>query len=65
VDKAGNSGGASATYQVVYPFSEFLTDDNLPTVNTVKAIPVKLSLGGDFGLDILAAGSPRSQGIAR
>ena len=28
------------------------------------AVPVKLSLGGDFGLDILAAGSPASQGIA-
>ena len=37
--------------------------DNLPVVNTVKAgsaVPVKFSLGGDQGLDILASGYPRS-----
>lgn len=35
----------------------------LPTVNTLKAgaaVPVKFSLGGNFGLNVLAGGSPRS-----
>lgn len=38
--------------------------DDAPTVNTVKAgasVPVMFSLGGDFGLDIFAPGSPASQ----
>ena len=41
--------------------------DNAPIVNSMKAgaaVPVKFSLGGDQGLDILAAGSPSSQRIA-
>ena len=36
--------------------------DNLPTLNIAKAgstIPVKFSLGGDYGLSILAVGSPK------
>ena len=40
--------------------------NNLPTVNRAnagKAIPVKFSLGGDQGLDILAAGSPSSRKV--
>jgi hypothetical protein len=41
--------------------------NNLPTLNMVnagRAIPVKFSLGGDRGLDVFAAGYPRSQEIA-
>jgi hypothetical protein len=45
----------------------FLSPVNpLPTVNTVKAgasIPVKFSLGGNFGLNIFAPGYPISQQI--
>jgi hypothetical protein len=56
------------TYVFVYPFSGFFSPvDNLPVVNTMKAgaaVPIKFSLGGDRGLDILAAGSPTSQQIA-
>ena len=69
-DNAGNSASASASanYQVVYAFSSFLSPvDNLPTLNQVKAgqaIPVKFSLSGNQGLNILASGSPSSQGIA-
>jgi probable HAF family extracellular repeat protein len=40
--------------------------DNLPTLNKTKAgsaIPVKFSLGGDKGLDIFAAGYPKSRQI--
>ncbi len=40
--------------------------DNSPTVNRVNAgrsIPIKFSLGGNRGLNILAAGYPASQQI--
>ena len=51
-----------------YAFSGFFQPvDNLPTLNSVKAgqaIPVKFSLGGDQGLNIFAAGYPKSQTIA-
>jgi hypothetical protein len=47
-----------------WPWRGFLAPvDNLPVVNAVKAgqaIPMKLSVGGDRGPDILAAGSPVS-----
>ncbi len=53
---------------VTYDFTGFFSPvDNLPTVNTVssgRAIPVKFSLGGDRGLDILEAGSPASVRVA-
>jgi hypothetical protein len=67
-DNAGNTASASITYQVIYSWSGFFQPiDNLPTVNSVKAgqaIPVKFSLGGNYGLNILASGSPASQPIA-
>ena len=51
-----------------FPFSGFFQPvDNLPVENQVKAgqgIPVKFSLGGNYGLGILAAGSPSSQQVA-
>jgi hypothetical protein len=51
-----------------YKFTGFFQPvDNLPTVNTVKAgsaVPVKFSLGGNQGLNILAAGYPLSSQIA-
>ncbi len=53
---------------IAYEFSGFLSPvDNAPAVNSMKAgaaIPVRFSLGGDFGLDVLAAGSPTSQSIS-
>jgi hypothetical protein len=39
----------------------------VPTVNSVKAgsaIPVKFSLGGNYGLNIFAAGYPKVQTVA-
>jgi hypothetical protein len=61
VDVAKQVGG-------LYDFSGFFAPvDNPPTLNTVKAasaIPVKFSLHGDQGLNILAAGSPTSQQVA-
>ena len=56
-DKAGNTGSASVTYNVNYNWSGFRQPvDNLPTLNTVKAgqsIPMKFSLSGNQGLNIL------------
>jgi len=47
-----------------YTFTGFFAPvDNAPTLNMVSAgrsIPVKFSLGGDFGLDIFAEGFPGS-----
>jgi hypothetical protein len=51
-----------------YKFTGFFQPvDNLPTLNTVnagRAVPVKFSLGGNQGLNILAAGYPLSTQIA-
>ena len=59
--------GAFELVQFHYTFSGFFQPvDNPPTFNRVKAgggIPVKFSLGGNQGLDIFAAGYPRSERI--
>jgi hypothetical protein len=51
-----------------FPFNGFYQPvDNAPTVNRVQAgqaVPVKFSLGGNQGLDIFAAGYPRSHAVA-
>jgi hypothetical protein len=63
----GNPSGIALDLHT-YSFSGFYAPvDNMPIVNSVKAgaaVPVKFSLGGDQGLNILAAGYPRSQVIA-
>jgi hypothetical protein len=50
-----------------FTFTGFFSPvDNPPTVNVVKAggaVPIKFSLGGDQGLDILAEGYPASHEI--
>jgi hypothetical protein len=56
---------ATACYAApTFAFSGFFAPvSNLPVANVVKAgsaIPVKFSLGGDFGLDVVAAGFPVS-----
>jgi len=52
----------------IFGFSGFLQPvDNLPVLNLVtsgRAVPVKFSLGGNQGLNIFAAGYPRSEQIA-
>ena len=63
--------GATFTIPAVeppaYAFGGFLQPvDPLPALNSMKAgaaVPVKFSLGGDRGLDIFAAGYPRSRVI--
>ena len=51
-----------------YDFTGFFQPvDNLPVFNTVKAgqaVPVKFSLNGDQGLNIFAAGYPKSEVLA-
>lgn len=69
VDVADNAGTAvEVTYQVHYDFTGFFNPvDNVPMINSVKAgqgIPMKFSLAGNFGLDILAAASPSSASIS-
>lgn len=50
-----------------YEFTGFHAPvDNAPMLNVMKAgaaVPVKFSLGGDKGLDIMAAGSPASRQV--
>ena len=57
------SVSAAGVIKVHWPFTGFFSPvDNLPTLNIAKAgstIPVKFSLGGDYGLSILAVGSPK------
>ncbi len=54
--------------EVGFNFSGFFQPvANLPTVNQVnggQSIPVKFSIGGNLGLNILAAGSPTSQPVS-
>ena len=64
-DNVNNSSVAvTCGYSVVYDWSGFFQPvDNLPMLNTVKAgsaVPVKFSLNGNRGLDIMAAGYPTS-----
>jgi hypothetical protein len=67
-DEAGNGGSASVTYSVVYDWTGFFRPiDNGGVLNSVKAgsaVPVKFSLAGDQGLNIFAAGFPKSQVIS-
>jgi hypothetical protein len=56
--------GDTLTVNVQYAFTGFFQPvDNLPTLNVMKAgsaIPVKFSLGGNYDLNIFAAGYPTS-----
>jgi hypothetical protein len=64
-DSGGLTAVDSATVNVIYNFNGFFSPiENLPTFNMVKAgqgVPVKFSLSGDKGLNIFAAGYPKTQ----
>jgi hypothetical protein len=73
VDRAGNTDPTPVvrTWMVGvsgYPFAGFFAPvDNPPVTNAVRAgtaVPVRFSLGGDEGLDVLADGSPYSRRVA-
>ncbi|MFF2388537.1 PxKF domain-containing protein [Agromyces sp. NPDC058104] len=64
LDKAGNASAAvSCGYRVIYDFDGFFRPVDMGgVVNSVKAgsaVPMKFSLGGDQGLDIIADGYPK------
>ncbi|MDQ3678473.1 MAG: PxKF domain-containing protein [Actinomycetota bacterium] len=67
-DKVGHTSQAVCAYSVVYNWSGFFQPiDNSGVYNQVNAgrtIPAKFSLGGDQGLNIMAAGSPSSVQVA-
>jgi hypothetical protein len=68
-DKAGNVGPeVSVNYQVNFGFVGFFSPiENAPVLNRVKAgqaVPVRFSLSGDHGLNVMAAGYPRARPIA-
>ena len=67
-DNGGLTATDEATVFVIYNFTGFFQPiDSFPTINLVKAgstVPVKFSLGGNKGLNIFAAGYPKSQQIA-
>jgi hypothetical protein len=62
----GNTASKTATYTVVYNFGGFQAPITPGALNQVKAgssVPVKFSLHGNFGLNILANGFPQSGSI--
>lgn len=67
-DAFGNFSVDEATVSVLFNFNGFFQPiDNAPIFNTVKAgqaLPVKFSLTGYHGMDIFAAGYPKSQQVA-
>jgi hypothetical protein len=62
-DGAGNVETVVLTYEVIWDrydgFFRPVTDWSTPTAGST--VPVKFSLGGDFGLGVIAAGFPRSK----
>jgi hypothetical protein len=66
-DKFNGTGSNSGSHIVIFNWTGFFQPvDTLPVLNAVKAgnaIPVKFSLGGNKGLNIFAAGYPKSQSI--
>jgi hypothetical protein len=68
---AGYTSGAAATactpIEGSYTFTGFFAPVDMAALNVVKAgqaIPIKFSLDGDYGLDIMAPGYPTSASIA-
>lgn len=60
-DRAGNRASAVAEYEVRYAFDGFFAPVRMGADNRVKAgatVPLKFSLDGFRGLDVLADGSP-------
>ena len=66
-DLAGNTASANVQYNVYWNQNTgFLQPIDLNAINVVKAgasVPVKFSLGADYGLGIIAAGYPQSRPV--
>lgn len=66
-DSANNTVTKSVTYTVVSSLTGFVGLNAPPALNGVRSkgsVAVKFDLGGDRGLQVLAAGSPTSQAIS-
>jgi predicted outer membrane repeat protein len=67
-DLAGNQASLDCTYHVIYDFGGYYPPvEPAPALNPAgagSAVPLKFSLAGDQGLDILAEGLPASQPVA-
>ena len=67
-DLVGHQSTATCSYRVIYDFQGFFPPlGNPPKLTDIKAgtvVPVVFSLGGDQGLDVLAAGFPQSAPVS-
>ncbi len=67
-DLAGNSASLECSYNVIFDFGGFYPPvEPMPALNSAEAgsaVPLKFSLAGDQGLEILAAGFPATQQVA-
>jgi Tol biopolymer transport system component len=57
-DRAGNPAYKSAWYRVVYPFSGFaapVVNGGLTDLRAGDGVPLKFSLGADYGLDVVTS----------
>jgi hypothetical protein len=68
VDSAGNASFATATYSVRYPFDGFYSPlVKEPAITSLRAgdtVPVKFSLGGDRGLEVVTRAAWRPCSVA-
>jgi hypothetical protein len=68
VDNVGHTETKTCVYSVIFAFHGFFQPvDNLPVMNSVKAgsaVPVKFDLSGNQGLNIFAAGYPKTKMIS-
>jgi CSLREA domain-containing protein len=66
-DLAGNSASQECPYEVIFDFAGYYPPvEPEPALNNAKAgqtVPLKFSLSGDQGLEIIAAGYPASQAV--
>jgi hypothetical protein len=67
-DNAGNTSSLARTYEVIWAnyrgFFQPVDNGVLNLANAGSAIPVKFTLGADYGLDIMAEGYPKSVQVA-
>jgi hypothetical protein len=67
-DNADNTASKTVSYDVVYTvwsgFGPPIAGGGQTTRNAGSAVPVKFSIGANFGLGIFAAGYPRSQPVS-
>ena len=65
---AGNQASRDCPYAVMYDFGGFYPPvEPAPVLNEARAgsaVPLKFSLAGDQGLDVIASGFPASQPVA-